>query len=71
MADITTSFVGLELVSPVIVGACTLSAKTDSIKKAQDVGAGALVIHSLFQEEIELETEELEEALMIGADHFA
>lgn len=71
MPDLTTTYLGLKLSSPVIVGASPLSRKIDNIKAAEDAGAGALVIHSLFQEQIELETQELDEALMIGADRFA
>lgn len=71
MADIGTTLMGLKLSSPVIVGASTFSRKTDNITKAEDAGAGALVIHSLFQEQIELEREELDEALTAGAESFA
>lgn len=67
MADISTSFMGLELNSPVVVGAGPVSKKLENIKIAEDAGAGALVIHSLFQEQIEIETEELETSLMIGS----
>jgi len=71
MADLSTTFMGLKLTSPVIVGASPFSRKTDNIKRAEDLGAGALVIHSLFQEQIELERAELDEALSIGAETFA
>lgn len=71
MADLSTTLMGLKLSSPVIVGASTFSRNTDNIKKAEDVGAGALVIHSLFQEQIELERQDLDEALSIGAETFA
>lgn len=70
MADLTTSYMDIKLASPVIVGASAFSRKTDNIKAAEDAGAGALVIHSLFQEQIELEALELDEALRIGANHF-
>jgi len=70
MANIKTSYMGMELSSPVIVGASPISKKVDNIKKAEEAGAGALVIHSLFQEQIETEIEELESALMIGSDLF-
>ncbi|MCE5323873.1 dihydroorotate dehydrogenase-like protein [bacterium] len=71
MADISTTYMGIELTSPVIVGASTWSHKVDNIKRAQDAGAGALVIHSLFQEQIELEREELEEDLTAHGEEFA
>ncbi|MCE5314774.1 MAG: dihydroorotate dehydrogenase-like protein [Armatimonadota bacterium] len=70
MADISTSYMGIELASPVIVGASTWSRKIEHIKRAEDAGAGALVIHSLFQEQIELETEELDEELGAHGEEF-
>ncbi len=71
MADIRTSFVGIDVNSPIIVGACTLSNNIDNIKRAQDAGAGGLVIYSLFQEQIELEAMEVEEELRVSSNHFA
>ena len=71
MADLSTSFMGIELTSPVVVGACALSKSIDNIKKAESAGAGAAVMYSLFQEQLELDAEELDEALTIGADSFA
>lgn len=70
MADIRTSFMGIEVSSPIIVGACTLSNNIDNIKRAEDAGAGGLVIYSLFQEQVELEAMEIEEELKISSDHF-
>lgn len=70
MADISTTYMGIDLSSPIIVGASTFSHKIDNIKKAEDAGAGALVIHSLFQEQIELEREELEEELTAHAEEY-
>lgn len=71
MADISTSYMGIKLKSPVIVGAGPVSKRIESIKKAEDAGAGAIVLHSLFQEQIENEIEELEAALMIGSYLFS
>jgi len=71
MADLSTTFMGVALTSPIVVGASALSKRIDNIKTAEDAGAGALVIYSLFQEQIELEAQELDEALAIGSDHFA
>lgn len=71
MADLGTRYMGIQLSSPVIAGASVLSRSVDNIKAAEDAGAGALVIHSLFQEQIELERQELDEALKIGAEQFA
>ncbi len=71
MPDLSTSYMGIKLSSPVIVGASTYSRRVDDIKRAEDAGAGALVIYSLFQEQIQLETKELDEALAIGSERFA
>lgn len=71
MADTSTSFMGIPMDSPIVVGASTLSNQIDNIKRAEDAGAGALVIHSLFQEQVELEAMEVEEELLISSDHFA
>lgn len=70
MANISTSFMGINMSSPIVVGSSTLSNHTDNIKRAEDAGAGGLVIHSLFQEQIELEAMEIEEELLISSDHF-
>ncbi|MGC8863146.1 MAG: dihydroorotate dehydrogenase-like protein [Armatimonadota bacterium] len=71
MADLSTTFMGLELSSPVIVGASSLSKCVENIEAAEDAGAGAVVIHSLFQEQIEQEVLELDEALAVGSERFA
>lgn len=70
MADLSTTYMGLKLSSPLVVGACSLSKDVDRIKAAEDAGAGALVIKSLFEEQIQLERLELEESLKTGADFF-
>jgi dihydroorotate dehydrogenase (fumarate) len=46
---------GLQLNSPIVVSACTLSEKTDNILKMEDNGAGAVVLSSLFEEQIRKE----------------
>ena len=50
-----TSYMGLKLNSPIIVSACTLSEKMDNILKMEDSGAGAVVLFSLFEEQIKQE----------------
>ena len=71
MADLHTSFMGVQMNSPVVVGASSISQKIDNIKKAEDAGAGGLVIYSLFQEQIELDTQELDEELALGSDVYS
>jgi len=63
MADLRTSYMGIELNNPIVVGACSLSKKIDTIKQLADRGAGAVVLKSLFEEQIQLEQEELRKEL--------
>ncbi len=63
MADLRTRYMGKELRNPIIVGASELTADMKKIKKLEDAGAGAIVIKSLFEEQIELEKMKLEEDL--------
>lgn len=50
-----TTYMGLELNSPIVVSACTLSEKLDNILQMEDYGAGAVVMPSLFEEQIRKE----------------
>lgn len=52
MADIKTNFFGIELASPVITASSGLTNSLDNIKKMADYGVGAVVLKSLFEEEI-------------------
>lgn len=52
---IQSSYMGLPLNSPIVVSACTLSEQTDNIVKMEDNGAGAVVLFSLFEEQIRKE----------------
>jgi len=63
MADLRTSYMGIELSNPIVVGACSLSKKIDTIKRLADSGAGAVVLKSLFEEQVQLEEEELRQEL--------
>lgn len=63
MSILKTKYMGLELKSPIIAGASELTSNIDNIKKLEEAGAGAIIIKSLFQEEIELERFVLEHKL--------
>ena len=47
-----TPYMGLRLDSPIVVSACTLSEETDNVLAMEDNGAGAVVLFSLFEEQI-------------------
>lgn len=53
MADLSTSYMGVALKNPLIVAASSISNYVDKVKKAEEVGAGGLVIRSLFEEQIQ------------------
>ncbi|OHD54980.1 MAG: hypothetical protein A2Y33_03160 [Spirochaetes bacterium GWF1_51_8] len=52
MADLGTKYLGLELKSPLIVGSSGLSNTVDEIRKCEKAGAGAVVLKSIFEEQI-------------------
>lgn len=55
MSTLKTRYMGLDLNSPVIAGACDLVENPSNLKKIEKAGAGALVYKSLFEEQIQLE----------------
>ena len=55
MADLMTSYLGLELKNPLIVGASNLVTDLDALRQIEDAGAAAIVYKSLFEEQIQLE----------------
>lgn len=71
MADLKATYMGIAVKNPFVVGACSLTAHMDAIKKIEDSGAGALVIKSLFEEQIELERYKLDEDLHLRDDWHA
>ncbi len=71
MADLTTTYLGLRLRSPVVASASPLNAKPDTARRVEDAGASALVLPSLFEEEILHEEVQLTRALETGSDAFA
>lgn len=55
--DISTNYMGLKLKSPIIIGSSGLSGSIDYIKKIPEAGVGAIVLKSIFEEQIRLEAE--------------
>ena len=54
--DLTTRYMGLQLKNPLVASASPLTAEPDNIRRLEDAGAAAVVLPSLFQEDIEAET---------------
>lgn len=55
MKDLSTKYLGLELKNPVIVGSCGLTSSVEKIRELAENNAGAVVLKSLFEEQIEAE----------------
>jgi dihydroorotate dehydrogenase (fumarate) len=69
--DLTTHYLGLQLKNPLVPSASPLSNSLDSMKQLEDAGAAAIVMHSLFEEQITHEEGELRHYLNKGTDSFA
>ncbi len=69
--DVSTTYLGMKLKNPIIPSAGPLSRSLDSIRKLEDAGAAAIVMHSLFEEQIAHETAELYHYLSYGTESFA
>jgi len=70
--DLRTTYLGLELRTPLVVSACQpLSEDLDNIKRMEDAGASAVVLYSLFEEQLRQETHELHHHLTEGTESFA
>jgi dihydroorotate dehydrogenase (fumarate) len=61
MVNTQITYMGLELKSPIIVGACGLNRNISTVKKLEAAGAGAIILPSLFEEQIENEIREFDE----------
>ncbi len=66
MANLQSRYMGIPLKNPFIAGACSMTAHMDSIKRIEDSGAAAMVIQSLFEEQIQLQSLRLEEELTMS-----
>jgi dihydroorotate dehydrogenase (fumarate) len=69
--DLTTKYLGLDLKNPIIAGASPLSNNIDTVKILEDKGAAAVVMYSLFEEQINHEAQELDTFLTQGTESFA
>ena len=69
--DITTTYMGLKLKNPIIVGASPLTASLEFIKELESAGAAAVVLHSIFEEQINHEIHEIDHFLFKGSEDYA
>jgi len=59
MADLSTTYMGLKLRNPIVVGSSGLTDSGEGVKRCEDAGAGAVVLKSIFEEQILAELEDL------------
>jgi dihydroorotate dehydrogenase (fumarate) len=71
MINLTTKYLGLDLRTPLVASASPLSQELDSIRHLEDAGASAVVLYSLFEEQLRHEALELDERLDSGTESFA
>ena len=69
--DLSTTYMGLKLKNPIVPSSTPLSQTVDSVKKMEDAGAAAVVVYSLFEEQITHESGELNFYLTNGTESFA
>jgi len=68
MSDLSTRYMGLQLPSPLVVASSSISNKPENFQSAEASGAGAIVLRSLFEEQIEAAETALQEAVSFQAD---
>lgn len=71
MTNLTTRYLGLDLKNPLVASASPLTKKLDGAKKLDEMGIGAIVMYSLFEEQIIHESLELDHYLTRGTESFA
>lgn len=71
MTNLSTTYLGLNLKNPLVASASPLSKKVDRVKKLEEAGISAIVMHSLFEEQIIHESLELDHFLSRGTESFA
>ncbi len=69
--DLTTTYLGLQLKNPLVASASPLSKKVDMVRHLEEAGAAAVVMYSLFEEQITHESHELQHYLERGTNSYA
>ncbi len=69
--NLQTRYLGLDLKNPIVVSASPLSRDLGTLRRLEEAGAGAIVMHSLFEEEVRLENQTLNLYLRLGVESYA
>jgi dihydroorotate dehydrogenase (fumarate) len=71
MIDLSTKYLGIKLGGPIVVSSTPLSESLENVRRMEDAGASAIVLTSLFEEQLALESRALDEDLSRGTESFA
>ncbi|HSQ26645.1 MAG TPA: dihydroorotate dehydrogenase-like protein [Anaerolineales bacterium] len=71
MVDLTTTYLGLKLKNPLVASSSPLSQKIDTLQQLEEAGVSAVVLYSLFEEQITQESLKLHQDLMRGTESYA
>ena len=71
MADLSTTYMGLELKNPLIAGSSNLALKPENVKAMEEAGIGAIVYKSLFEEQVNFEAADFDESIRAYNDRHA
>ena len=71
MIDLSTNYMGLKLKNPIVASSSYLWEDPRNIKKAEKSGAAAVVLHSLFEEQLDIQQDELNKFLLQGTESYA
>ncbi|HEX7513881.1 MAG TPA: dihydroorotate dehydrogenase-like protein [Candidatus Methylomirabilis sp.] len=71
MSDLSTSYLGFSLKNPLVASPSPLCEDLGAIRKMEDAGASAVVLHSLFEEQLTLDSQDLDRFLTSGTESFA
>lgn len=69
--DLSTTYLGLKLKSPIVASSSPLSQRVEDIRRLEEAGAGAVVMFSIFEEQIRHDAEALDHLLTAGSESFA
>lgn len=71
MTDLSMQYLGMKLSGPIAVASTPLSESIENLRRMEDAGASAIVLTSLFEEQLALESQALDEDLSRGTESFA
>ena len=71
MIDVSTKYLGLKLNGPIVISSTPLSESLENVRRLEDAGASAIVLTSLFEEQLALESRALDADLFRGTESFA